>query len=104
MRHRSTIGNSAQNNASTAKRLLLKRSQKRFRNRKGDPVERTSFRRKLAILSSAAVVSASLFAVKRAAADVVLVKPEKGEGWEFYTNGRVNTFLSWAKGDGVPVA
>jgi hypothetical protein len=37
-----------------------------------------------------------------ALADVSLFK--SNSGWEWYTNGRVNVFLSWAAGDGMPVA
>jgi hypothetical protein len=66
-------------------------------------VERTSFRRKLATVSSVAAVSASLLWAKGASADVVLLKSENN-GWEFYTSGRINAFFSWARGDGVPVA
>jgi hypothetical protein len=76
--------------------------EERFKNKEGDPVERTSFRRKLATLSSLALASVILWP-KSAAADVVLLKSENG-GWEFYSSGRVNTFFSWAKGDGMPVA
>jgi hypothetical protein len=65
-------------------------------------VERTSFRRKLATLSSAAVASAFLLSTKNASADITLAKMDNG--WEFYTNGRLNAFLSWAHGDGMPVA
>ncbi len=32
---------------------------------------------------------------------MTLLKSENG-GWEFYTNGRVNAFFSWAKGQGLP--
>jgi hypothetical protein len=39
-----------------------------------------------------------------AAADVVLLPSEKGDSWEFYSNGRIGAFFSWAKGDNMPVA
>jgi hypothetical protein len=44
-----------------------------------------------------------VFWAKSASADVTLLKSDNG-GWEFYTTGRVNAFLSYAHGDGMPVA
>jgi hypothetical protein len=65
-------------------------------------VERTSLRRNLATLSSLALASTILWA-RSASAEVQVLKSENG-GWEFFTNGRINAFLSYARGDGVPVA
>jgi hypothetical protein len=45
---------------------------------------------------------ASVCASSVALAEVTLVKSDGG--WEFSTTGRLNSFLSWAKGDNMPVA
>lgn len=54
---------------------------------------------------STSLAAASLLCAKEAAAEVTLLKTEPGkDGWEFYTNGRVNAFVSWSIGDNMPVA
>jgi hypothetical protein len=68
-------------------------------------MERPRFRQALASLSSIAVTSAVLFWPKDACAEMTLFKSEEEEnGWEFYTNGRLNAFFSWNRGEGYPVA
>lgn len=66
-------------------------------------MERKSARRTLTALSCLAL--ATLAAPRAARAEESLSKPEKpGEGWEFYTDGRIQSFFSWAVGDGTPPA
>ena len=49
------------------------------------------------------VFASSLFVAGDASADITIWKSDKGDGgWEVFTNGRVGTFFSWAKGDGQP--
>src|SRR5438477_11586964 len=39
-----------------------------------------------------------------ATAAVQATSPEPRDGWTFFTTGRVSTFFSWARGDGMPQA
>ena len=59
-------------------------------------------------LVATAAVASALAAVgysKTAAAEVTLIKPENGkDGFEVYTSGRVDAFISWAKGQNMPQA
>ena len=67
-------------------------------------MERKSLRRTLASASWVALASSSLFLARSAAAEVTLLKSEKEDGWEVFTNGRVNAFFSWNRGDDIPIA
>ena len=64
-------------------------------------MERLSFWRKLAAVSVAAAI-AFFSLIRVASAEVTLVKTDGG--WEIFSTGRLNAFLSWAKGQGMPVA
>jgi hypothetical protein len=66
-------------------------------------VKRKSARRTLASVSFVTLASSCLLFARSAAADITLLKSEKGDGWEVYTNGRINAFFSWNRGDGQPV-
>jgi hypothetical protein len=57
-------------------------------------------RRRTAALAAVAL-SSGVLAARGAAADVTMGKLP-AEGWELYTNGRVNGFVSYARGDGKP--
>src|SRR5262245_35756020 len=39
---------------------------------------------------------------KRAAAETTLVKPADAGGFEIFTDGRINAFFAYSKGDGYP--
>jgi hypothetical protein len=47
------------------------------------------------------VLASSALVARDASADITIWK-SGDSGWEFFTNGRVGTFFSWAKGDGQP--
>ncbi|HVR61574.1 MAG TPA: porin [Polyangia bacterium] len=64
-------------------------------------MKRLSPRRRSVAISLAGVI-ASVFVPGAAFADVTLMKSDGG--WEVFTTGRLNAFLSWAKGDNMPVA
>lgn len=51
-------------------------------------------------LAAAAAVVASIFLAKPASADVTLVEKD---GWSVFTNGRLQAFLSYNKGEGRPL-
>ena len=62
-------------------------------------------RRNLVATAAIASALAAFGYSKTAAAEVTLVKPENGkDGFEVYTSGRVDSFISWAKGENMPVA
>ena len=62
-------------------------------------------RRKLVATAAIASALSAVGYSRTAAAEVTLVKPENGkDGFEVYTSGRVGAFISWAKGDNMPVA
>src|SRR6185503_13421828 len=65
----------------------------------GEPVRRKAATQRVVTLSLLALAGGALGA-KNAAADVTLAKEE--EGWEIFTNGRVNAFFSYARGDARP--
>src|SRR5258705_8775716 len=52
------------------------------------------------IIRPSAVVAASIAVARVASADVPLAKID---GWELFTNGRVNAFFSYGRGDSNPV-
>ena len=65
-------------------------------------MKRKSAVRSLTALSWLALL-ASLSVSRHAAAEETLSKPEKpDEGWEFFSDGRIQTFFSWTVGDGTP--
>jgi hypothetical protein len=54
----------------------------------------------LALLLSLAALAAP---GGRARADVTLARPSGEAGWELFTDGRINSFFSYANGDGFPL-
>ncbi|HXK20436.1 MAG TPA: hypothetical protein VNG33_21650 [Polyangiaceae bacterium] len=68
-------------------------------------MKRSVNRRNLVATAAVASAVAAFGYSETAAAEVTLVKPTNAtEGFEVYTSGRVNAFISWAKGQNMPQA